>query len=405
MHQQNHQHMYRSLITFAVVCLAFSPACAQKFLNKKAPEISLSALRDGRQTAYSLPAGKFLLLEFWATWCTPCVRNIPHFNKLAREFEGKIEFISISDEATDKVARFVAAHSLSGVVAVDNSGKAFKAFNVKGRPSTFIINDNGVVVYEGDPYMLTSEMLTALLNGEQLTGDNSGAQAGKLGGWGGGEDPVVTGNFDMKKMHYRRYEVIRRSVSSGGGSGWKNWNGEAGITLLSVTRKDIIAFTNDLPSPHRVIDHLPDSSTTWDVIFYRKTGYDLATAKKDVENMTSETLAFRVAHESREAKVWRPSYDASKLINATRVPDNDPNLKSYELLSEVCATVEQRTGKIIECPPAADELYVDVFELGSRYYAMSGDELTAWLQNKPGITFSPSRGSVNFLVLSAKEPR
>ena len=362
----------------------------------------MTALQDGKQTTFANPKGKFLLLEFWATWCTPCVRNIPHLNELAKEFDGKIEFISISDELPEKVSQFVAAHPILGVVALDKGGRTFKAFNVKGRPATFIINDKGAVVYEGDPYMLTSGMLTALLRGERLTGDNSGAQAGKLGGWGGGQDPVVTGNFDMSKMGYLRYEVIRRSVSPGGGSGWKNWNGEAGITLLTVTRRDILAFTNDLPSPHRVIDNLPDPSVTWDIIFYRKTGCNLSTAKKDVEKMASETFGFQVAQETRETTTWHPAYDASRLIDATKVPDNDPKLKTYELLGDICAAIEQKTGKIIECPPGADELYVDVFELGSRYYTIPGDELIAWLQNKRGFTFSPSRDSVKFLVLAAK---
>lgn len=367
--------MFRTVVTIVLAVLAISPAHAQKFLNRKAPAISLSATyRNGKKVAYPVPKGKFLVVEFWATWCTPCVRNIPHLNELAGEFEGKAEFISVSDEAAEKVVAFTSAHPISGIVAIDKGRSTFKAFDVQGRPQTFVVSDKGTVVYQGDPSGLSAETLRALLRGERITEDERDGQKGKLGSWGGGQDPVVTGNFDMSKMDYRRYEVIRKSVAPGGGSGWKDWKGEAGITLLTVTRREIIAFTNDLPSQHRVIDELPDSASAWDVIFYRKAGYNMAIAKKEVEDMVCGTFAIRVTEQNRRGTVWTMTYDASKLINATKVADDDPKLKSYETLSDICARIEQKTGKIIDCPPGADELYVDVFDLGNKYYTMAGDE-------------------------------
>lgn len=395
--------MFRFVVTIALAVLAFSSAHAQKFLNKKAPALSFSAAyRDGGKIAYSAPKGKFILVEFWATWCTPCVRNIPHLNELAREFEGKIDFVSISDETAEKVTSFTSAHAISGIVAIDKGRSTFKAFHVQGRPQTFVINDKGIVVYQGEPSGLSAETLRALLSGERINEDRGDGRAGRLGSWGGGQDPVVTGNFDMSSMDYRRYEVIRKSVSAGGGSGWKDWKGEAGVTLLTVTRRDIIAFTNDLPSLHRVIDEMPDSALLWDVIFYRNAGYDMGRAKRDVENMACETFGIKVTQQIRETRVWVPSYDASKLIDATKVADDDPKMKSYELLSEICARIEQKTGKIIDCPRAADELYVDVFELGNKYYFMTGDELINWLEKTAGIKFSSSQGNVKFYVLTAR---
>ncbi|MBX2906095.1 MAG: TlpA family protein disulfide reductase [Taibaiella sp.] len=395
--------MYRSLFVAALICILASPANAQKFLNKKAPVVSLStAFRDGKQVVYTPPKGKFLLIEFWATWCTPCVRNIPHLNELAEWFAGKMDFISISDEMADKVSAFIAAHPIAGIVGVDKDGKTFKAFGVKSRPTTFIINDKGVVVFEGTPFSLTPDMLTALLKGEVVTGDKTREATGRLGSWGGGEDPVVTGSFDMKKMGYQRYEVVRKAVSENGGSGWKDWRGEVGVTLLGVSRKEILAFTKELPSDRRVIDNLADSDTRWDVIFYRKAGYDLARAKTNIEAMVSETFSAKVMIESKETTVWSPVYDSAKLIDATKVADDDPKMKTYETLSDICAKIEKSTGKIIECPALAEDLYVDVFELGNKYYSMSGDDLITWLRRSVGLTFSMSQGYVKFTVLSAR---
>jgi len=395
--------MSRVIMLIAAAYIAILPAHAQKFLNKKAPSVSLaSTYRQGKPVAYAPPKGRFQLIEFWATWCTPCVRNIPHLNELASEFDGKIEFLSVSDEPADKVTAFIKAHPIAGLVAIDRGGKTFKAFGVKSRPATYIINDKGVVVYEGTPFSLTPDLLHALLKGEKMTDATSSATAGKLGGWGGGEDPVVTGSFDMSKMGYKRYEVIRKAVSERGGSGWKNWNGEVGVTMLNVTRKEILTFTNELPSERRVIDNFADSNATWDVVFYRKGGYDIARARTDIEKMVSETFAAKVVTEHREATIWKPVYDAAKLIDATKVPDNDPKLKTYETLTEICAKIEKSTGKIIECPAQAEDQYVDVFELGNRYYSMSGAELITWLQKSVGLTFSASQGNVKFFVFTAK---
>jgi thiol-disulfide isomerase/thioredoxin len=67
--------------------------------------------------------GKVVVLEFWATWCAPCVTSIPHLNQLVESLDpGRFQFISIDDEDSKLVQGFLARKKMSGWVGIDKSG-------------------------------------------------------------------------------------------------------------------------------------------------------------------------------------------------------------------------------------------------------------------------------------------
>jgi len=60
-------------------------------------------------------AGKAVVLEFWATWCAPCVAAIPHLNELATQFKDRpVVFLSVSDETPSVVEAFLQKHPIDG---------------------------------------------------------------------------------------------------------------------------------------------------------------------------------------------------------------------------------------------------------------------------------------------------
>ena len=90
--------------------------------------------------------GKATVLEFWATWCAPCVEAIPHLNELADELPADdIRFVSITDEEAGTVAPFLESIPISGLVGLDLDRSAFRDYGVQSIPTTFLVDKEGVV--------------------------------------------------------------------------------------------------------------------------------------------------------------------------------------------------------------------------------------------------------------------
>ncbi len=102
--------------------------------------------------------GHIYVVEFWATWCPPCLKSIPHLTRLQQDYSDKnVTIIGISKETVDKVKPFVEKQGdqMDYVVAVDKALEVDKnymqAFNVRGIPNAFIVDHNGIIVWQGHP--------------------------------------------------------------------------------------------------------------------------------------------------------------------------------------------------------------------------------------------------------------
>lgn len=396
--------MIRRKLFLVIIILSGSFfAQAQTLMNQPAPVLDFEAiLPAGKNTDITQLEGRYVLLEFWATWCTPCVRNIPHLNELAGNFK-EVQFVSITDEPREKIEKFLQSREIKGWVAIDKDGATFRNYHVEGRPQTFIIDKKGMVIFEGDPSHVTEQLLSKIVSGSYLQSQPVIQKTtGILGSWGGGQDPVITGNFGMDTMNYLHHEVVRKSVNPYSGSGWMQNNGEAGITLLGMNLSEIIATTSGLPSALRVQNRsAKGDNERWDIIFSRKKGYDLEKGMKTVSELVCNTFSVEVRDELIAKDALIPVYPSeNKLIKVTAVKDDDPNLRTYQLLSDIFQAIEKKTGMIVDYKDDAGNFFVDVFSLGSKYYSMTGEELEQWLQKGYGIGFRTENRNINMKVIT-----
>ncbi len=93
---------------------------------------------------------KLLLLDFWATWCGPCIASFPHLEELQAKYTNEIQIIAISDEKTEKVSSYLKKNKIDLTFFNDTEKKIFKLFNIKARPISCLISENGVFLWAGN---------------------------------------------------------------------------------------------------------------------------------------------------------------------------------------------------------------------------------------------------------------
>jgi len=175
------------LLSFLLTCF-FRNVNAQDsttvHLGDPAPPLKYSKWIQGTPII-SLEKDKMYVIEFWATWCGPCIQAMPHLSELSKKYAGKVKFIGCNvwegshdktqinyDKYLPKVIRFVREQKKMGrltynVIADDNAqhmGNGWlKAAGIDGIPSSFIIQ-KGKIAWIGHPIELDS-ILTAIQAG------------------------------------------------------------------------------------------------------------------------------------------------------------------------------------------------------------------------------------------------
>lgn len=102
---------------------------------------------SGRAWTLSALKGKVVLVNFWATWCPPCKKEMPDLQDLARKFgpQGFV-ILSISDEDISKVKPFVTDHQYSWTMLLDPGRKVNTSYHIQGIPKSFLYDRKGRLI-------------------------------------------------------------------------------------------------------------------------------------------------------------------------------------------------------------------------------------------------------------------
>lgn len=104
---------------------------------------------NGKKVSLADLKGKYVLIDVWATWCGPCVGEIPFLKKLEEKMHGmKITFVSLSvDQDKAKWEEMVKKEKLGGVQLHTGGDKAFMdAFGIKGIPRFILLDKKGMIL-------------------------------------------------------------------------------------------------------------------------------------------------------------------------------------------------------------------------------------------------------------------
>jgi uncharacterized protein (TIGR03435 family) len=219
------------------ITLANSPAaCGQSSdpkVGDRPPPLKLNALLqapDEAKASWDALKGKVVVLEFWATWCGPCVAAISHLNELAEQFKDRpVQFIAITDEDEKIIDPFLKKKPMQAWVGLDTDKSMFKDYGIKGIPHTVVVDKNGKIAAIIHPTRLTGQILQEVLAGKKP----ALAQSTEEGAWSisAGEVP-----YESDRAKPSLFQVLIRPSSADAQNhiGMSSGNGSLTISGSSV---------------------------------------------------------------------------------------------------------------------------------------------------------------------------
>jgi thiol-disulfide isomerase/thioredoxin len=142
-------------------------------IGKPAPDFTLSGLLQApanAPTKLSGLRGNIVVIDFWATWCSPCHTAMKNLSALAEKFTDKpIRFLSITSEKRDRIERFLKSSPNKLWMGLDSNRQAFNQYDVRGIPHTVIVDKSGKLIAITNAEEITEERINALLAGKEIT--------------------------------------------------------------------------------------------------------------------------------------------------------------------------------------------------------------------------------------------
>jgi thiol-disulfide isomerase/thioredoxin len=157
----------RAALAVLFLCSVTSPALAVK-PGDRAPEIDLPSL-SGKRVKLSSLRGSVVVVDFWASWCVPCRKELPALDALAKRYADDrqpVVFLAVGiDKERANAEKQIAASKVTRLeVLLDPDGKTAAAYDIPTMPSSFIIDAKGLVKHmhagyqSGDEKKLAAEI-------------------------------------------------------------------------------------------------------------------------------------------------------------------------------------------------------------------------------------------------------
>ncbi len=347
---------------------------AQLEVGTEAPKIAIDEIVHGDPTWVAQvqdPAGKIIVLDFWAIWCVPCVAAIPDLNDIAGKYRDRgVLLVSITDDPAVKLQNFLAATEVNYPVVRDEDGSEFKKFGVRARPRYFIINREGYIVFRGnhiDEALVEEVLKTDTVDYEPVP-TKSIALSNRVvtnGGFAPGQDPLYNGMRIMQGMRSaKQYQDIRQFIirpslePEFGGHGWRTTKNRVGVTYSGGRLEELLSFLRRLPSP-LWIDNRSGDTTRYDIVYWKKAaGLPEAFAEIEAALLDGLDLTLDSVLKKVSLREIRPTAAKVTAIPSEQIPDGARN--AYLSVRRIASALEKKTAVLHIVAPELAESFVPI---------------------------------------------
>lgn len=153
---------------------AQAPPLVQFFQDPKPLTDFVAPTIEGQQLRTVDLRGKVVLVNFWATWCPPCVTEVPDLVRLQAKYAGRLVIVGVSEDhgAVDIVKTFATARKVNYPLVMNTRALSASFPGLVGLPTTFVVDQQGRIVQKhvGQLNMAKTEAEVRALLGEPLSG-------------------------------------------------------------------------------------------------------------------------------------------------------------------------------------------------------------------------------------------
>lgn len=154
--------MYKALcwILIGLISTGLTPIEVQA--QSEDSKIILEALINIDESPSQI-ADKFIFIDFWATWCKPCIQTHPLLENLYLNFKDRVTVIGISNETESLLESFIQKHDVKFPIARDYKGLTHKKYKIQTIPASFLLDPAGNIIWSGHPADMTNQKLSKLI--------------------------------------------------------------------------------------------------------------------------------------------------------------------------------------------------------------------------------------------------
>lgn len=131
------------IIVFVQRTFAFGPSTAGTTEQVTDYQWPLKDM-DGKNISFEQSEGKVVFVNFWATWCPPCVAEMPYMQNLYNDYKDQVDFYFVTDEKPERIQSFMERHEYDLPIQIQQYA-APEPMEAKALPTTYVLGKNGNV--------------------------------------------------------------------------------------------------------------------------------------------------------------------------------------------------------------------------------------------------------------------
>ncbi len=371
-------------------------------IASRVPNLKFQKLLNDTQSESNLYDYKedFIILDFWATWCGPCLTAFPKMSDLQKTFKGKLKIIAVTDEGPERIEAFLKNRPQQFTVAIDEDKVINNYFKHVYIPHYVILDKNKKVVAITNGEYITKETIAKLIAGKAVTfkekKENLTFDPNKP--LGTVDKPIV---YQTTLLPYNKDIMGMTSIGSLESNRLFAYNTTFTSMLRTAFQYSYSRTKEQLKNPEKH-EFKEENRYSYEMIYPDYLFEErLELMKQDIEKLSG--LKATIKTELSDVFVLQKIPNSTVVIPiSTQLPNPDRTLRYGEgitLQGEPMERLRSYYEEVVQLPVVDETNYNKVYDIAVKWFEENPEQGLAEL-NKYGLELKRSKRNVDFLIIT-----